>query len=101
MVALAANIVAAPALAWRPVLVAGWPPVALLLAVELLAHAPDGGEGQTAEARVEADGGSEDDQEHPRDPMVIRALRLDQRNWQTYRRPISAESLREERGTQG
>jgi len=27
----AANIAAAPALAWKPVLVAGWPPVALLL----------------------------------------------------------------------
>jgi hypothetical protein len=39
-VSLAANIAAAPALGWRPVLVAGWPPVALLLAVELLAHHP-------------------------------------------------------------
>jgi hypothetical protein len=26
---------------WRPVLVAGWPPVALLLSVELLVHRPD------------------------------------------------------------
>lgn len=39
-VSLAANIAAAPTLAWKPVLVAGWPPVALLLAVELLAHGP-------------------------------------------------------------
>lgn len=38
LVSLAANIAAAPRLAWQPVLVAGWPPVALLLAVELLAH---------------------------------------------------------------
>lgn len=37
-VSLAANIAAAPTLSWQPVLVAGWPPVALLLAVELLAH---------------------------------------------------------------
>jgi hypothetical protein len=37
-VSLAANIAAAPRLAWQPVLVAGWPPIALLLAVELLAH---------------------------------------------------------------
>jgi hypothetical protein len=37
-VSLAANVAAAPRLAWHPVLVAGWPPVALLLAVELLAH---------------------------------------------------------------
>ncbi|MGH3876317.1 MAG: DUF2637 domain-containing protein [Actinophytocola sp.] len=40
VMSLAANIAAAPALEWRPVLVAGWPPVALLLAVELLAHGP-------------------------------------------------------------
>jgi hypothetical protein len=37
-VSLAANIAAAPTLAWQPVLVAGWPPVSLLLAVELLGH---------------------------------------------------------------
>jgi hypothetical protein len=37
-VSLAANVAAAPALEWQPILVAGWPPVALLLAVELLAH---------------------------------------------------------------
>lgn len=37
-VSLAANIASAPTLAWQPVLVAGWPPVALLLAVELLAQ---------------------------------------------------------------
>jgi hypothetical protein len=36
----AANIAAVPALEWRPVLVAGWPPVALLLSVELLVHRP-------------------------------------------------------------
>jgi len=40
VVSLAANIAAAPVLGWQPVLVAGWPPVALLLAVELLAHHP-------------------------------------------------------------
>ncbi|WP_308298968.1 DUF2637 domain-containing protein [Streptomyces sp. GESEQ-35] len=37
-VSLAANVAAAPALAWKPMLVVGWPPVALLLSVELLAH---------------------------------------------------------------
>jgi hypothetical protein len=40
VVSLAANIAAAPTLAWQPVLVAGWPPVALLLAAELLTHHP-------------------------------------------------------------
>ncbi|MGW3124201.1 DUF2637 domain-containing protein [Streptomyces sp. NPDC001107] len=37
-VSLSGSIAAAPALVWKPVLVAGWPPVALLLAVELLAR---------------------------------------------------------------
>ena len=37
---LAANVAAAPSLDSRSVLVAGRPPVALLLAVELLAHRP-------------------------------------------------------------
>lgn len=38
IVSLAANIATAPAMAWAPILVAGWPPIALLLAVELLGH---------------------------------------------------------------
>ena len=37
-VSLAANIASAPTLTWQAILVAGWPPVALLLAVELLTH---------------------------------------------------------------
>ncbi len=37
---LVANVAAAPTLRWQPMLVAGWPPVALLLAVELLTHSP-------------------------------------------------------------
>lgn len=37
---LTANISAAPELTLPPILVAGWPPVALVLAVELLAHGP-------------------------------------------------------------
>jgi hypothetical protein len=40
VVSSAANVASAPSLGWQPVLVAGWPPVALLLAVELLAHRP-------------------------------------------------------------
>ncbi|MFC4859392.1 DUF2637 domain-containing protein [Actinophytocola glycyrrhizae] len=40
-VSLVANISAAPSLTLQPILVAGWPPVALLLAVELLAHGPN------------------------------------------------------------
>lgn len=38
IVSLAANIATAPAMTWAPILVAGWPPVALLLAVELLGN---------------------------------------------------------------
>jgi hypothetical protein len=38
IVSLAANIATAPSMTWAPILVAGWPPVALLLAVELLGH---------------------------------------------------------------
>jgi hypothetical protein len=37
-VSLAANIASAPMFGWQPMLVAGWPPVSLLLAVELLTH---------------------------------------------------------------
>jgi hypothetical protein len=39
-VSLAANVAVAPAFTWQPVLVAGWPPVSLLLAVELLTGRP-------------------------------------------------------------
>lgn len=45
VVSLAANIAAAPTLDWRSVLVAGWPPVALLLSVELLASRGQNGAG--------------------------------------------------------
>jgi hypothetical protein len=38
VVSLGANIATAPSMTWAPILVAGWPPVALLLAVELLGH---------------------------------------------------------------
>jgi hypothetical protein len=36
IVSLAANIATAPSMTWAPILVAGWPPIALLLAVELV-----------------------------------------------------------------
>lgn len=57
LVSLAANIAAAPMLSWQPVLVAGWPPLALLLAVELVLHARRrDGAGQTTarETRVQS-----------------------------------------------
>jgi hypothetical protein len=52
-VSLAANIAAAPTLAWQPILVAGWPPVALLLAAELLTHHPQQTETQPAASERE------------------------------------------------
>lgn len=49
-VSLAENIAAAPALEWKPVLAAGWPPVALLLSVELLVHRPADGAADMSES---------------------------------------------------
>ncbi|GAA2660990.1 hypothetical protein [Streptomyces vastus] len=94
-VSLAANIAAAPALAWKPVLVAGWPPVALLLSVELLAHRStvraETGRGGVGDA--EGDGGRE---RGGGDPLLERARRMDARHRDLHQRPVSAESLRKE-----
>jgi len=54
-VSLVANIAAAPVLAWQPIVVAGWPPVALLLSVELLALRPR----QQHDERTESDESAE------------------------------------------
>ncbi|MDT7847003.1 DUF2637 domain-containing protein [Streptomyces justiciae] len=94
-VSLAANIAAAPALDWKPVLVAGWPPVALLLSVELLAHRPVG---DTTD-REDGHGGVGDDGDGDRslgDPLLDRALQVDARHRELHQRPVSAESLRRE-----
>ena len=102
-VSLAANIAAAPTLAWKPVLVAGWPPVALLLSVELLAHRPTvrtqtQTQTQTQPER-DADEDAESDGVRERvagDPLLERARRLDARHRELHQRPVSAESLRKE-----
>jgi hypothetical protein len=52
-VSLAANIAAAPTLGWQPVLVAGWPPLALLLAVELVVHSRGQDQTRTVQTRAE------------------------------------------------
>jgi hypothetical protein len=68
VVSLAANVAAAPRLAWQPVLVAGWPPVALLLAVELLGSGPGArDQGETAEPPPVGEG-SRPETETPRVP---------------------------------
>jgi multisubunit Na+/H+ antiporter MnhB subunit len=59
VVSLAANIAAAPTLGWQAVLVAGWPPVALLLAVELLAHRPGRRHAGASETGAVGDGENE------------------------------------------
>ena len=89
---LAANVAAAPALEWKPVLVAGWPPVALLLSVELLVHRPVGG----ATTASESDGPIEGEGSHSGDPLLARALMLDAQHRDLHQRPISAETLRKE-----
>ena len=89
-VSLAANIAAAPALAWKPMLVAGWPPVALLFAVELMIHdgsrRPEGAAGQERVAK-QADAG---------DPLLTPTRDLDTRHRELHHRPISAATLRKE-----
>jgi hypothetical protein len=89
-VSLAANIAAAPVLAWKPVLVAGWPPVALLLAVDLLAHR------SSCDVGVDASDESEDEAVEDDDPLLARARQLDTRHRKLYQRPVSAESWRKE-----
>ncbi|MGP4048481.1 DUF2637 domain-containing protein [Streptomyces sp. 2A115] len=95
-VSLAANIAAAPALEWKPVLVAGWPPVALLLSVELLVHRPvdrlddtvDQGDGHRCVKGERRQRGE--------DPLLVRARMLDVRHRELHHRPASAETLRRE-----
>lgn len=97
VVSLAADIEAAPAPAWKPVLVAGWPPVALLLSVELLVHRPavpkDRGLAppETATpARVNGQPGQGGD------PLLARARVIDAQHREVHQRPASAETLRKE-----
>lgn len=92
-VSLAANIAAAPTLAWKPVLVAGWPPVALLLSVELLAHRPTRPPGPKITRRKAAKPKGAHRQE---DPLLEQARQVDARHRELNRRPVSAEALRKE-----
>ncbi len=91
-VSLAANVAAAPALEWKPVLVAGWPPVALLLSVELLVHRPDGLQGERRGRGVQA----KSERLHDDDPLLVQARLLDARHRELHQRPASAETLRKE-----
>lgn len=95
VVSLAAHIAAAPSLAWKPVLVAGWPPVALLLSVELLAHRPAVGGKAEFGGGEDSEGEADRDRVHG-DPLLERARRVDARHRELHQRPVSAESLRKE-----
>jgi hypothetical protein len=99
VVSLAANIASAPSLGWQPVLVAGWPPVALLLAVELLAHRPrvrrrvEMGE---VETEFVADVRPSGPQPVTGADLLSAAIRIDEDHWVRWGRPASAESVRKE-----
>ncbi|WP_425838311.1 DUF2637 domain-containing protein [Streptomyces fractus] len=92
-VSLAANIAAAPTPAWKPVLVAGWPPVALLLSVELLAHLPTNTPGpiRTRETTAKTKRASAQD-----DPLLTQARQIDARHRELHQRPVPTETLRKE-----
>jgi len=96
-VSLAANIAAAPVLEWKPVLVAGWPPVALLLSVELLVHRPVDRIVDAAEAMGEGRGAAQRRRRQAgEDSLLARARALDARHRERHQRPASAETLRKE-----
>ncbi|WP_329548546.1 DUF2637 domain-containing protein [Streptomyces sp. NBC_01356] len=92
-VSLAANVAAAPALEWKPVLVAGWPLVALLLSVELLVHRPDGMQKERGGRRGEVKSKRLHDDD---DPLLAQAQLLDARHRELHQRPALAETLRKE-----
>lgn len=93
-VSLAANIAAAPCLAWQPVLVAGWPPVALLLSVELLAHRPSPDATVATSPSHSTPQAPQDPGSQPEAALLSRAHLADTRHREQHQRPISAETLR-------
>ncbi|WP_245883495.1 DUF2637 domain-containing protein [Streptomyces hyaluromycini] len=95
-VSLAANVAAAPRLEWRSVLVAGWPPVALLLSVELLVHRAGGRRLEGTAPWLDRDGADAGGAELDEDPLLARARRLDLQHRELHQRPASAETLRKE-----
>ncbi len=70
LVSLVANIAAAPVLAWQPIVVAGWPPVALLLAVELVALRPRQDEVTEIAGASESGLRLVEDRDSPNHPLV-------------------------------
>nr|WSY49465.1 DUF2637 domain-containing protein [Streptomyces sp. NBC_00886] len=91
---LAANVAAASRLEWRSVLVAGWPPVALLLSVELLVHQTGGRQLNSAMWWVGRDDAEGDDGERGEDPLLARATVLDLEHRRVHQRPASADGAK-------
>lgn len=95
IVSLAANIATAPSMTWAPVLVAGWPPVALLLAVELLGHRRRD-TGDQAEREPNRDSETKSDQdEKPEEVIALAETHLsrhtaEQVMWDHYQHRLSA-----------
>jgi hypothetical protein len=95
IVSLAANIATAPSMTWAPILVAGWPPVALLLAVELLGHRRRD-TGDQAEREPNRDSETKSDQDEKSEKTIALAeTRLsrhtaEQVMWDHYQHRLSA-----------
>lgn len=103
IVSLAANIATAPSMTWAPILVAGWPPVALLLAVELLGHRRQGDDADQAEREPGRDAETKptetqtrpDETEAREKVITLAESRLSRRTaeqimWDHYRHRVSA-----------
>lgn len=98
IVSLAANIATAPAMEWAPILVAGWPPVALLLAVELVSHRHRRDTVPPTERDAENASASESRSETTGETKAVIALaesRLSRRTaeqvmWDHYQRAVAA-----------
>jgi hypothetical protein len=92
IVSLAANIATAPSMTWAPILVAGWPPVALLLAVELVGHQRHRDGSDEAERDSETDARASEQAEKV---MTLGGSRPSRRTaeqvmWDHYQRRVTA-----------
>ncbi|MFE4964181.1 hypothetical protein [Streptomyces sp. NPDC056660] len=83
-VSLAANVTAASRSEWRSVLVAGWPPVALLLSVELLVHRTGSRRLDGTERWHDRDGADAGGAEPDEDPLLARVRKLDLQHREQY-----------------
>lgn len=95
IVSLAANIATAPSMTWAPILVAGWPPVALLLAVELLGHHPRDDSDHAKRESTRDDDRDPSETDSPEKMISLVETRVsrptaEQIMWDHYQRRVSA-----------